>query len=397
MSGSSTDERDGAGDNQGSNGSESTDKTDAQGNTSPWRRRAVLAVGVLALLVTVVVAAYLLGVIGAPSAGLEDRGDWGEVRDERTEVVTTLWVANPNPFGVSLGDGFGAQYDVRFNGVALATGNRTGLDVPPGNSTLALTTTLRNERLPAWWVAFIRANETLEMDINGTVVVDVGPSVTHPIERNQTALNDSTPIITALSNAAGQTEGRYTENVSSSEVTNESLLEEPLGEGAGTVTVGYEVRRAFAEWGEVTESETAVRFHLRLHNPGDVPVPALPDGLGVTIDTNDVRLFEGDSGAISTASVGRDAVLAPGETRTVTFTVVMANERVDDWFTSHVTRDEQTDVSAQFQLVFDVPATGTELRVPENSPATYDCSLQTALLEDNQTTDTDCGETPGEN
>ena len=49
-----------------------------------WPRR--IAVGIVAL-VTVLGALYLAGVIGAPSAGLEDRGDWGEVTEERTEII----------------------------------------------------------------------------------------------------------------------------------------------------------------------------------------------------------------------------------------------------------------------------------------------------------------------
>ena len=54
-----------------------------------WPRR--IAVGIVAL-VTVLGALYLAGVIGAPSAGLEDRGDWGEVTEERTEIITTVRV-----------------------------------------------------------------------------------------------------------------------------------------------------------------------------------------------------------------------------------------------------------------------------------------------------------------
>ena len=76
---------------------------------STWPRR--IGVGVVAL-VAVLALLYLTGVLGAPSAGLEDRGDWGEVTDERTEIVTTLWVRNPNPIGVSLGERLTADCEV---------------------------------------------------------------------------------------------------------------------------------------------------------------------------------------------------------------------------------------------------------------------------------------------
>jgi PKD repeat protein len=45
-------------------------------------------------------------------------------------------------------------------------------------------------------------------------------------------------------------------------------------------------------------------------------------------------------------------------------------------------------------LVFEVPPTGQTVRLPRNSPVTYDCQLQTAILVDDQTTETNCGE-PG--
>ncbi|MFB6218511.1 MAG: hypothetical protein ABEH77_04925, partial [Halobacteriaceae archaeon] len=135
----------------------------------------------------------------------------------------------------------------------------------------------------------------------------------------------------------------------------------------------------------------------RVHNPGDVPVPAAPDGVGVSIDTNDVRLFEAGTGAVSLRSVGPDAVLSPGETREVTFAVTMRNERVDEWFTSHVRADrgpgvEATAVSAQFQVVFEVPGAGETFRLPADSPVTYDCQFRTAILADGQETSTTCGE-----
>ncbi|MFB6088117.1 MAG: hypothetical protein ABEJ85_06310, partial [Haloarculaceae archaeon] len=93
-----------------SDGSESRDGGgDADtGDGRSLPRRAVatlprkLAV-VLLLLVAVLVVAYFLGIIGVPSTGLVDRGDWGTVTDDRTEIVTTLWVKNPNPVGIALG------------------------------------------------------------------------------------------------------------------------------------------------------------------------------------------------------------------------------------------------------------------------------------------------------
>ncbi|WP_436910964.1 LEA type 2 family protein [Halosimplex marinum] len=356
-----------------------------------WPRRIGVALGGL---LGVLVVLYLVGVIGAPAAGLEDRGDWGEVTDERTEIVTTVWIDNPNPVGVSLGDTVTAEYDIVLNDVLLAEGSKSDIEVPKGNSTEQLRTDVRNEHLADWWVAFVRANETVHVDANATLQVNTLFSASHDVHRNRTMLNESTPVVDALSASVNETSGTYTESVSASEVGEDVLGDDPLG-GSDSVTVGYEVRRGWASWGDVSESETTVRFHLLVHNPGDVPVPASPDGLGVSVDMNDVRTFEAGSGDLSAESLGPDAVVAPGETREVTYRVTMDNDRVDDWFTSHVRETagpgaEATAVTAQFQVVFENPVTGGQFRFPGESPVGYDCSFRTAILVDGQNSSSTC-------
>jgi len=356
-----------------------------------WPRRIGVALGGL---VGVLVVLYLLGVIGAPAVGLEDRGDWGEVTDERTEIVTTAWVNNPNPIGLSLGNSVTAEYDIALNDVLLAEGSKSDIRIPRGNSTTELRTDVRNDRLADWWVAYVRADETVTLDANATLRVNTLVGASHDVRRQRTMLNESTPVVDALSAAVDETSGTYTQSVSASEVGDGLLDESPLA-GSDGVTVGYEVERGWATWGEVSESETTVVFHMRVHNPGDVPVPASPDGLGVSVDMNDVRTFEAESGELSADSVGGDAVVAPGETEEVTYRVTMDNDRVDEWFTSHVRADagpgaEATAVSAQFQVVFENPATGGQFRFPRDSPVGYDCSFRTAILVDGQHSSSTC-------
>ncbi|WP_255681772.1 hypothetical protein [Natrinema sp. SYSU A 869] len=44
---------------------------------------------------------FAVGVIGVPDAGLEDNA-WGDVSDDKIEVITAVWIDNPNP-AISLG------------------------------------------------------------------------------------------------------------------------------------------------------------------------------------------------------------------------------------------------------------------------------------------------------
>lgn len=372
-----------------------------RGLVSTWPRRigvgAAALVGLLAVL-------YLAGVVGPPSAILVDEGDWGEVTDERTEIVTTIEVRNPNPLGASLGKNVVVEYDVAMNDVRVAEGSKSDIEIPPGTSTTYLRTDLLNEQLPAWWVGFVRSDETIHLNATAEITVSALFSTTHEVPVERTMLEDRTPVIDALSASVNSTRDSHARTVSASQI-DESLLggsglDDGVlgGEGGDSgVTVGYEVERGWATWGEVTEEETTVVFHLRVHNPGDVPVPAAPDGIGVAIDTNDVRLFEAQRDELSARNLGTDAVIPPGETRIVNFTVTMNNDRVDEWFTSHVRSDrgpgqEATTVSSQFQVVFESPATGTTYRFPSDSAATYDCEFSTAILVDGRNASSTCGQ-----
>lgn len=344
--------------------------------------KAKIAVGLVGVLVVGGGAAAMF--LSVPSAGVEDAGDWGEVTSERTEVVTTLWVNNQNPFGLNVNEGADAEYALALNGVELATGQKESVSIETGNNTVELRTFIDNSELSTWWVQFVRADETVELNVTGTVHVSTplgGTDVSiPPVER--TMLTDSTPIIDSLSSAVAATEGSYTSN----ETVGTEL-------GGGTAVVGVEVVDASARWGEVNESTTVMLLDFTLHNPSEtVPFPAVPDGMTISIDMNEVRLFEASEDEAQPRDVGPDAVIQPGETRTVTIAVTMANEEIDDWFTSHVRNGEVSEVDAKFRFVFEEPNTGTTIRIPEDKPVTYSCEMQTAILVDGQETDSTCGE-----
>lgn len=351
-----------------------------------WGKRLLV---LLVILIVLVAGAYFAGILRPPSAGLADRGDWGEVTEQRTEVITTVWVNNPNPIGMTLGDGLTTSYQIRLNGVRLAEGDKTGLNIPTGNSTISLSTDLLNNNLQAWWVAFIKNNETIPVEITGQMRANVGLSVSHEFSKSEVLLNEDTPVRTALSDTADGASGTYTITLSSSELTGTSFAQQLAGQDQATI--GYEIRRGWATWGPVTQNQTTVLFHFTVHNPGDVPVPAVPDGIGISVDMNDVRLLRAQSDEFTPQSVSQDAVIQPGETREVVLEVTMDNDKIDEWFTSHVRADERTTIDVQLQLVFTEPQTETTVRMPQESPVTYTCDFQTAILVDNQETTTTCG------
>lgn len=338
---------------------------------------------ILLALVVFAVVLYLTGVIGPPSVAIEDEGDWGTVSEDRTEVVTTLRVSNPNPIGVSFGKGLRASYRVYLNDVRVASGERTGINVPRGTSTLELSSYISNDRIAPWWVAFVRDNETLTVRVDGRVRASAfGRSTTTTFpEQTRTVLENETPIIDSMSGALSTLEGSYT--------TEARIGAGPVSE---TLTVGYEVERAWATWGTVNRTSTQLLFHVRLHNPSKrVPMPAAPDGLATSIEMNGVSLVDVRGEAFGLRSVDRDALIRPGEMREVVYVATMDNDRVDDWFRSHVERGERSTIEIRTSLLFEVPRTGNTIRIPRDGPLTYTCEFQTAMLVDDQETATTCG------
>ena len=336
------------------------------------KRLAVGAVGLIVGLIAILVIAYLTGIIGLPSVTVDDPGDWGNTTENSTGIVTTLNVDNPNPIGVTLSSGFSAEYQVAMNDVELVTGSRDAISIPKGKSTIQLRSALDNDKLDSWWVAFVRNDETIEMRATGSADVSAVLSKTISFPAfEQTLLEDQRPVVDSFDAAVSDMEGAYTAD-------------------AGLASAGYEIRDASAEWGEVTEPTSNMTLTFEIHNPGDVPVPLVPDGFRLNATGNAVPLFTASGDALTPQNVTRDATLAPGETRTVVYTVAMDNKNIDEWFVSHVRNDEQTDFVIKPQLEFEIPDTDVGITIPRDGPG-YRCSLQTAILVDNQSTETTCG------
>ncbi len=328
----------------------------------------IVAAVVGVLLTSATAAAWAGGAFEAPSAGVVDEGEWGDVTEERTEVVTTVWVDNPNPVVAASGTPVTVDYNVAMNGVTLADGER-GLSLQQGNQTRAITVALRNDRLQEWWVEYVRSNETVETDIEATARGGVGPAEdTVTIEREATHLANETPMIDAVQGAVSGLEGSY-------------------ANPDGDAVLG--VRDVTAAWGTVDEETTTVAVRATVHNPTDEPLPAVAfENLAVTVRANGVTLTDVDRSAADLAGVDADDTIAPGETRTVALAVPVDNDLVDDWFRTHARNDERTDLRVQVEATVEDPDTGSLVTVPSDGAA-YDCEFQTAILVD-ATPETTC-------
>jgi LEA14-like dessication related protein len=314
------------------------------------RKRVVLVAGIVVLVVG---ALTVLGVLGIPGVvAVENR--FGGVNASATVVETDLVVENPNPVGISLG-GVTVDYTVRMNDIPMANGTKDGVAVGAGNTTVETTTLLYNERIPGWWVSHVRDGERTDLAVDARVRSStLGQSVsTTPATREI-----ETDVLSAV-------------NSDRTRPINASRL--PVSD-----PVLY-VNETRAEWGAVTESETPIRMAFVVYNPRPYPVPVSKLGYDVTM--NDV--------AVGEAATEKSVVIPPESTRTVEATTTIRTDRLDEWWVTHVERNQVTTLRLDFYVRVDLSAVGAgSIRVPLEP---YTTTIETDVFGTKPETGTDQG------
>ena len=301
-------------------------------------------VAVIGLLACAAGGSYALGLVGAPSVtGVENR--FGDVSDSTTRIESDMAVSNPNPIGVSLG-GTTATYTVEMNGIEMARGEKAGVSIPKGNSSLHFSTAMDNGKIPAWWTSHLRNGEHTDLAVNANVHSSlVGASFAAPkVERSI-----DTDVIGEFNSSE-----RRPINV------NRPFVEDP---------VAY-IEQTNATWGEISTERTPIELRFTVSNPKSVPITVSEVGYDLTM--NDVAMGEG--------ATERTYVIPPGGTRTIETTVILRNERLDEWWATHLRNDQVTDLRIDFYARIDLSAVGGgSVRVPLND-LTYTKEIETDLF-----------------
>jgi LEA14-like dessication related protein len=303
------------------------------------RRRVAAAVAVV--LLVAVAAAFAAGLLGTPSvAGVENR--FGGVNETATVVESNLTVTNPNPVGASLG-GLTVDYAVEMNGIRMATGSKEGVSLSTGRSRLPLTTTVANERIPTWWVSHVRNDEETTLTVDAAVHSSTaGASFGAPkVERS---------VDTDLLSQFDSTETRPVN--ASSAVASDPVL--------------Y-VNETRAAWGDVTANATELDVTFVVYNPKPYPVGTTE--IGYDIGMNGVALGEG--------ATESGVVIPPGETRTVETTTRIRNGNLDEWWVTHIERNQVSELRIDFSARLDLRATTVEVPL---SALTYTKTVETDVF-----------------
>jgi len=314
-------------------------------------RRRIAATTLAGIVVFGAVAAGL-GLIGVPTVvGVENR--FGPVNDSHTVVETDLAVANPNPVGVHLG-GTTVDYTVYANDVALATGGREGVALGTGTTTLEFTSAIRNERIPAWWVSHVSetgGRERTAVTVDATVSDSVAGDRAVSLRQERTVETDLL--------------GQFRSNESRPVNASSPLVSDPV----------LIVRRTDAAWGTVTDAGTPIDVEMLVYNPKTVPYVVTEIGYAVTM--NGVPVGNGTTD---------DSYAIPGgEERLVGTRVVVDNDRLDDWWVTHLRRNQVTDLRIEFSARIELPA-GQTVELPLRR-LTYERRIETDLFGTKPATD----------
>lgn len=279
------------------------------------------------LLSIVVVSggAVAAGVVGVPAVQNFDN-EFTNVTDSTTAIGTNIEVQNPNPIGASFLDVSG-EYTVTMNDVRMANGSTGEIEMPPGNSSIALQTTMDNDRIPEWWTTHVNNDEQTTVRVNATVESDfLGRSV--PVKQNRT-------IETDILSSFNSTETREVN-------ADRALVEDPV----------MYVNETRAHWGETSGARTGIVVDFYIYNPKEYAIPL--SELRYTIDMNDVRVGKGEN--------SDPAVLEPNELTRVRTVTYIDNSKLDDWWVSHLERNQVTDVVIDFEASAEV--SGTDIDIP---------------------------------
>lgn len=326
-------------------------------------KKVLGALGVLAVIGGGVAVA-----VDKPQYGLQDRGDWGAVTEDSINITSQGYVYNPNSFGVNTSS-LSIAYRVKMNDIALAEGFKEGLQIDSEeNNTVEVETTLKPEKVPEWWVSHMRNGEVSQLEVpltidfmalNRSFTVD-GISYSDKIE---------TDLESKMNQAVGQIERTYSWSPTGAEITETDI----------------EIVDGSASFGKVTRKTTPLIVDLELRNPNSYPIP-VPQFNG-ELNMNSVELAKWQANEVNVTKAPENGLIGPGETQEITLRVDMSNEKIDEWFVSHASQDEQTEGEINFRLGFDVA--GQTLQIPRNGGLSCGFSFQTGILVDGQETDSE--------
>lgn len=282
---------------------------------------------------------------------------WGEIADDETEIRTRV-VLNGRHLVNAHVESVGLRYEAYMNGVRVARSEKKGVSLNRQNTTAHLSAYIDRSRLLEWWHTHVNDGERTRLVIKPQVTVDLPSVDLSALDFAGLGVPPTRPPVSSVSVETPNYATEFETGILDSIRTDERMTATAFGR-----TV-FAVHGIDARWGEADEDETPIELRVRVENPNPFAV-GLED-IGYTVKMNGVRVGEGRVD---------DLRLSARDTETVSSVAVLRNERVADWWTTHLRRNEKTETGISLHGA--VRALGFGRRIGDRS---YTGSFETDLF-----------------
>ncbi|PSP99446.1 hypothetical protein BRC89_04685 [Halobacteriales archaeon QS_4_70_19] len=255
----------------------------------------------------------------------ETTSEWGEVTDETTEIVTTVDVTNPNEGDYNDLLTLRVNRTTTVNGVTFAEGTSAVEDLPAGNGSFTVSADADNDAVPRWWSRHVENGEESTVRTTATGTADIAVT-SLPVSLPDREATETTDITGQLRSAEDE------------RVTTE--------DGRHVLTITDVV----AEWQDATPQRAKLRVSTEIRNENTFQSITI-ERLDYVVGLNSVQVADNASTTSHT--------IPPGATRRVSYVIYLDNQKMDEWWPTHVRNDEVTVMSADTTATVDTPQ-GTE-------------------------------------
>jgi len=283
---------------------------------------------------------YIYNVVShlQPPELVELSNEWGEVTEKTSSVHTKIVINNPNSLEINFGN-LGVTYTLEMNDIAMAKGSKQGLNLKEGINTIELTTELDNTKIPEWFQSHVARGEETTLKILPEVTFSIF-GTTFKTEIPEQTQQIQTDLLASLNS-------KETRQI---EASGRTLLE---------------IRETKASWGRVSSNEVPLDIVLAFYNPNLVPIPVTR--IDYAIKMNDITMLEG--------TTNDPAILEPKQETRVYIETSLYNQKLDDWWVSHLQNNEATKIDVTVYAVLEIGGTEIPVQIVECTSG-----LQTDIL-----------------
>jgi LEA14-like dessication related protein len=247
------------------------------------------------------------------------------VTPETTEIKTLIAVNNPTILSRWLKK---IELDLYINDLKIASEvNEKSVEIKPlGKTEISLTSFLNNSQIPELWVTYLKKDEFNVTLIGNVTFASMIREIVCPIGYKTVT---HTPLMELLG------------------------IKQPRDIQAGPATMTLKVLTL--TWGKATSAQTEINSEASIYNPNSYPITIKK--INYTIEMNDIRMGEGVA--------YNQAVIEAKTDRNVSFTAIMNNTMLSDWWAAFLRNDQVACVAVNLRGVAEFSGTDYDFIIAE--------------------------------